>query len=107
LKRLESPDFDFGDIDLLEYSCKETRKLISEFPNVKLPRNRIEINFPDIRYPRKRPAKKVAIWGRDLSGWENEGIGILFPREIFPKELEKKDFIIILKPRLIELKIRK
>jgi hypothetical protein len=105
LEKLNDPEFDLGYIDLLEYECKETRKMISKFPNVNLPKNKIEIPYP---YVDTRPTKQhtIMISGMDLCGWDNEGIYIYFPEELYPNELKEKKFDFILKQNSIELKPR-
>lgn len=95
----------------LEEKCEEIIDIIKRFPNVKIVENKIgveDISVIDnskIKYYLNTKENIVKIFGEDLSGWENEGIKIRFPADLYRQDLEGKDFNFILKQDSIELKI--
>lgn len=95
----------FGSAEL-EYECKETVKMVSEFPNINVNlTNKIEILYDRVVIRGVMP-DIIMVCGEDLNGWDNEGIRIKFPKELYPDELEEIKFDFILKPNSIELKLR-
>jgi len=81
-----------------EDRCLETQELIKKFPDI--PKKENEIEFKDVTIGNvldenyKASNHKIMIYGEDLSGWNNEGIRIKFPTEIYDKYLSNKKFKI-------------
>ena len=99
----------WGSIEL-EDKCEEIREIIRKFPSGRIRKNEIKVDYVSIRdNSRDRDSsdmkeKIVRIYGEDLSGWENEGIMINFPVDLFRKDLKGREFDFILKSDSIELR---
>jgi hypothetical protein len=65
-----------------EDGCNETREKISDFPNIKIENNLIEIDEIDLV---TKDESVIKLIGEDITGWGNEGIEILIPLEAYRK----------------------
>ncbi|MGD9276800.1 MAG: hypothetical protein PVJ67_06535 [Candidatus Pacearchaeota archaeon] len=88
----------------LEKQCEETKKLINKFPEVKFWDKEVECYESKIG---GKNGDNIEILGEDISGWNGEGISIEMPFEVYDKEINGKDFDIILTPFTIILRIKK
>jgi len=96
LKELENEGFGSEE---LEDKCKEIIEIIKKFPDVKIGKNLINCGYISAR----EEGKIAKIFGEDLCGWNNEGIMVIFPTEVYNKELKGKKFEMILKQDSVEL----
>ena len=91
---------------VLEEECEETRKAVENFSGMKFKRVERICHTVDI-YGKPTPFNKyfegdiVKIFTEDLSGWDNEGIIIKMPKQIFDSMIGKKEMIIMLTPESI------
>jgi len=96
----------------LEDKCEEIREIIKKFPNVKIGKNEINVRYTSVvnksfdRDSEDMKNQVIRVFGEDLSGWENEGIMIRFPVELYKQDLQGKEFDFILKQDSIELRIK-
>src|SRR3989338_1115947 len=96
----------------LEDKCEETRELVRNFPNIKLWNNKIKFDYVSVtdnsndRDSSDMKDKVVSIYAEDLVGWNNEGIKISFPKELYVKQLKEKKFDVFVKPFSLILKIK-
>ncbi len=94
-KITEELDRDFGSEEL-EYQCDETRELVSKFPNIKEENNELDFDCYSIvgsTLDRDNPERKfVTIFVEDIVGWDNEGIIIKFPTELYNSTFEGKRY---------------
>lgn len=92
----------FGSVKL-EDQCKETRKLVNEFPKIKVTGESIVMNETVMRHDEDvfhNPRLKVI--GEDLVGWEREGIAASLPN----RDLEGKKLKMTLRPNELVIEER-
>ncbi len=95
----------------LEEKCEETRGLIEKFPDIKVWDNKLKFDYVSVEdnsWKRKSSNPDVIqVYAEDLVGWNNEGILIALPKELYDKELRGKQFEMFVKPFLAEFDIKK
>lgn len=110
-KAVSKVENEFGSEEL-EDLCEETKEEIKNFP-IEFWNKEIKcgyVNTTDKTNDRDSPDMKtqiVRIYGEDLCGWDNEGILVEIPKEIYDKELKGKKIEMILEPVLIKLRENK
>mgnify|MGYP001573041172 FL=1 len=100
-ENVSDADNNFGS-EKLENQCDETRELVNKFPDVKFGNKEIECQ--DNTIISDKDNNKIDLLGEDISGWENEGVLVRIPKEIYDKELDEKSFKLILTPTFIKVK---
>lgn len=100
---VEEAEERFGSTEL-EKKCNEIRKIISKFPKVKIPENKINLDSTSFVIDNKPEASKefINFIGEDLCGWSNEGIIVKMPVEI-DKKHNINFFDMILYPEKVEI----
>jgi len=101
LKKLEKSGWGSEE---LEDECKETRELVEKYPNIKVEWKPLVIKPPRNGVNWNKEKDIMCAWAIDISGWKNEGIGIIFPLPLYPEELDN-EFIFSLFFDRIELEI--
>jgi hypothetical protein len=87
----------------LEEACAETRTIIEKFPDVELSGNDIEFYDVDTRKANVYfDENLIVVFGEDLCGWNGEGVQVHVPLPIYERELEGKDYRMVLKARSVE-----
>ncbi|MFA4960042.1 MAG: hypothetical protein WC548_00050 [Candidatus Pacearchaeota archaeon] len=105
----EQENYGWGSEEL-EYRCKEIREIIKKFPKVKIEKREIVARYTSVTKKIQNKELEdmkdqiIIIYGEDLCGWENEGILIQFPEELYQQDLREKEFDFVLKQDSIELK---
>jgi hypothetical protein len=106
----ECESIGFGSFEL-EEKCEETRELIKKFPNIINGWTK-EIKFDYVSVEdglwkdRSKDPNIIWIFAEDLVGWDNEGILIDFPKEIYDKMLKGKEFEVFVRPLSLVLSIK-
>ncbi len=106
---------DFGSEEY-EDRCDETREYIKRFPEIDVQDKGLEFGYVSVESRswvkefrenkfQKQPTKleMIGIYAEDLVGWNNEGIRIDFPKEIFNRELKDREFKVFVSPFSVEL----
>jgi len=79
-----------------EDGCIETRKYVEKFPKISVWDR--EIEFSGCGGENREKKEVILIWGEDMGGWDNEGVQITFPQELYDRILEGKDYSISMTP---------
>ena len=110
---------DFGSTEY-EDKCDETREYVKKFPEIKVWNNELEFGYVSVedqkwvkefrenKFQEKSiNPKTIGIYAEDIVGWDNEGIRIDFPKEIYDKDLKGKEFRVFVSPFSVDLRIDK
>lgn len=101
---------DFG-TEEYEDKCDETREYVKKFPEINVWNKELEFNY--ISVENEGWAKKstnpetIGIYAEDIVGWNNEGLRIDFPKEIYNQKLKEKKFRVFVSPFSVELILEK
>ncbi len=105
----ECESIGFGSEEL-EEKCEETRKLIEKFPNIKVWNNEVKFDYSSVEDSswKSKSSNPNIIWvyAEDIVGWNNEGILIDFPKELYDKRLKGKNFEVFVKPFSVKFEIK-
>lgn len=110
---------DFGSTEY-EDKCDETREYVKKFPEIEVWDKELEFGYVSVedqkwvkefrenKFQEKSiNPKTIGIYAEDIVGWDNEGIRIDFPKEIYDKELKDKKFKVFVSPFYVDLRIKK
>lgn len=100
---------DFGSTEY-EDKCEETRKYVKQFPDIHVWDTEMEFGYVSTEdeswAAKSKDPRKIKIYAEDIVGWDNEGIRIDFPAEVFNKEIKGKKFGVFSSPFYVELKTK-
>jgi hypothetical protein len=91
-------NFVFGDEEL-EDKCVETRKLLSNFLDIKVENNKLDFNDFQLF---SRSKDRSLLWVEDISGWGNEGIRIYVPIKFYDEFLKDKKIGVQVNSKFID-----
>jgi hypothetical protein len=91
-KVISEVENDFGSVEY-EDKCEEIKALIKSFPNIKTAEKEIEFDYVSIGNIKENA---IEIYAEDIVGWNNEGLRIDFPFEIYDKYLQGKKFKVFM-----------
>jgi hypothetical protein len=70
----------------------------------------VEFGFVSVKnkLSAKKPANPdtIRMYAEDIVGWNNEGIRIDFPKEIFSQKLKDKEFKVLVSPFSVSLDLK-
>ncbi len=93
-------EVDFG-TEEYEEKCIETREHIKNFPKMNVQNNILSLSNTQIK---RVSENKLKMYVEDIVGWDNEGIRIEFPEDIFNQELKDGKLDVIIGSSFVELK---
>jgi hypothetical protein len=93
-RELSGLDYDGLVSGELEDNCKETREFVQKYPEIQVWDSFILFDSISV----KEVENNIQIFAEDISGWDNEGIYITIPKEIFEKIVNSKILELFVDP---------
>ncbi len=104
---VQEAEDDFGSKEY-EDKCNETREYVQKFPEIDVWNKELEFSYVSVENEgwarRSTNPETIRIYAEDIVGWNNEGIRIEFPKEIFNQKLKDKKFRVFMSSFAVELR---